>query len=61
VKDVLPLAVRAIGAAMKRDVFSGGKVDLTTITKEGFRRYKREEIDRLIEKDKAIGDRQWLL
>jgi len=34
------LATRAITAAIKRDVASGGSINIVTITKEGFRRHK---------------------
>lgn len=52
VKEMVPLAVRAIGSAMKRDIFSGDGIDVVTITKEGFRRYKKEELDKMVEREK---------
>lgn len=52
VKDCLSLAVKAINSGIKRDIFSGDGVDLASITTDGFKRYKKEEIEKLIEKEK---------
>jgi proteasome beta subunit len=45
----LPIAAKAVGAAMKRDAASGERVDLVSITKAaGFRRYEKEEISKIL-------------
>ncbi len=50
-KDVvsnLTIAAKAVSAAMKRDAASGERVDLTMITKAGFRRLGKEEVAKLL-------------
>lgn len=47
VKELVPLAVKAINTAKKRDPNSGGDVDIVLITKEGFKRLSKDEIERL--------------
>ncbi len=50
-KDIdsnLVIAAKAVSAAMKRDAASGERVDLVTITKNGFRRYDKEEIKKIL-------------
>lgn len=37
VAENLPVAVKAIKAALERDAFSGNKINLVTITKEGYK------------------------
>jgi len=49
VKDNLRCAARAIAAAMKRDAATGEHVDLISITKAGFKRYERPEIEKLLQ------------
>jgi len=49
VKDNLRCAARAIAAAMKRDAATGEHVDLITVTKAGFKRYERGEIEKLVQ------------
>ncbi|MCX8196985.1 MAG: archaeal proteasome endopeptidase complex subunit beta [Candidatus Micrarchaeota archaeon] len=49
VKDNLKIAARAIFAAMKRDAASGEDIDLVSITKAGFRRYEKNEIEKLLQ------------
>ena len=49
VKDNLRTAARAIAAAMKRDAGTGEHVDLISITKAGFKRYERTEIEKLMQ------------
>jgi len=44
----LPIAVKAVSAAMKRDAASGERVDLTCITRAGFRRFEKEDVKKLI-------------
>ncbi len=43
------LALKAIKAATKRDVFTGGGVTLVTITEEGYREWSEEELKSLLE------------
>jgi len=40
---MLPIVVRAVDSAMKRDVASGDSFDVAVITKEGFRELTAEE------------------
>ncbi|MEM4634194.1 MAG: archaeal proteasome endopeptidase complex subunit beta [Candidatus Anstonellaceae archaeon] len=49
VKENLRVAVRAISAAMKRDAASGEHVDLVSITKSGFKRYEKAEVEKLLQ------------
>ncbi|MCX8175232.1 MAG: archaeal proteasome endopeptidase complex subunit beta [Candidatus Micrarchaeota archaeon] len=49
VKDNLRLAARAVAAAMKRDAASGEHVDLVSITKAGFKRYEKSEVEKLLQ------------
>lgn len=43
VSDTLPIVVKAVESAMKRDVASGDGFDVVVITKEGFRELSLEE------------------
>jgi proteasome beta subunit len=43
IKDVLPVVVRAVDSAMKRDIASGDNFDIAVITKEGYRSLSTEE------------------
>lgn len=52
VSDNVPVAIKAINSAIKRDIFSGDGVDVVTVTKEGFRRWSKEEIEKMMEKEK---------
>jgi len=44
VDDGVQLAIRAVSAAMKRDVFSGEGIDVIVIDKKGFRRIDKDKI-----------------
>jgi len=44
----LPIAAKAVRAAIRRDAGSGENVDLCTITKSGFRRLEKDEVKKLI-------------
>jgi proteasome beta subunit len=44
----LPLAGKAVMAAMKRDAATGESVDLTFVTKAGFKRLPKEDVKKLI-------------
>ena len=43
IKDILPVVVRAVDSAMKRDIASGNNFDIAVITKEGYRALTTEE------------------
>lgn len=49
VKDNLRTAAKAIAAAMKRDAATGESVDLVSVTKAGFKRYEKSEVDKLLQ------------
>lgn len=49
VKDNMRAAAKAIAAAMKRDAATGEHVDLISVTKAGFKRYERAEIEKLLQ------------
>lgn len=44
IKENLPLAVRALSIALKRDCGSGDGIDVVSISESGFKRYSEEEI-----------------
>jgi proteasome beta subunit len=44
----LPIAAKAVSAAMKRDAASGERVDVCVVTKYGFKRMKKEEVRKLL-------------
>jgi proteasome beta subunit len=44
----LPIAAKAVAAAMRRDAASGERVDLVTVTRSGFKRFDKEEIAKLV-------------
>ncbi len=44
----LPVAAKAVSAAMKRDAASGERVDLCVVTKFGFKRMEKEDVSRLL-------------
>jgi len=52
ITETIPLVARAIAAAKKRDTASGGGVDVVAITKDGIRKYKPEEVERMLEKSR---------
>ena len=43
IEEVLPVVVRAVDSAMKRDIASGDSFDIAVITKEGYRSLSTEE------------------
>jgi len=49
VKDNLKIALRALSAAMKRDVGTGDGIDLVSIGPGEFKRYDKETIKKLLE------------
>lgn len=44
-EEALRIAVRAVWSAMQRDVFSGNKLNLAVVTKEGFKHIADEKIE----------------
>jgi proteasome beta subunit len=44
----LPIAVKAVTAAIRRDAASGERVDLVVVTKYGFKRMDKEDVKRLL-------------
>ncbi|MBU0762776.1 MAG: archaeal proteasome endopeptidase complex subunit beta [Candidatus Altiarchaeota archaeon] len=50
VEENIPIALRAISAAISRDSHTGDGIGLATITKDGFKQYSDEEIKTLTEK-----------
>lgn len=49
VKDNMRTAARAIMTAMKRDAATGENVDLISITKAGFKRHERAEVEKYLQ------------
>jgi len=49
VEEALSLVVRAVKAAMKRDIASGDSFDVAVITKEGYRELNEEEKTKYLE------------
>jgi len=49
VKDNARAAGKAIAAAMKRDAATGENVDIVTVTKAGFKRYERADVEKLLQ------------
>jgi proteasome beta subunit len=50
IDEMIPVAIKAINAAKKRDVNSGGDIDIVKITKSGFKRLSSEEINKYTKK-----------
>lgn len=50
VKDNLPIVVRAIRSAMERDSASGNGIDVAVITRDGFRKVEKEEVEKYLGK-----------
>ncbi len=44
----LVIAAKAVRAAMRRDAASGENVDLTCVTKSGFKRIEREDVKKMV-------------
>ena len=43
IEETLPVVVRAVDSAMKRDIASGNNYDISIITKEGYQALSAEE------------------
>jgi proteasome beta subunit len=50
VEEALPIVVKAVNAAMKRDVASGNSYNVTVVDKKGYRELSEEEKSRLLVK-----------
>ncbi|MDO8554426.1 MAG: archaeal proteasome endopeptidase complex subunit beta [Candidatus Micrarchaeota archaeon] len=48
IEDNLKVAAKAVYSAMKRDAASGERVDITIITKDGFKRFDKNFVNQLI-------------
>ena len=48
VQEGIPLVVKAVWSAMKRDIGSGDSFDVVTITKDGYRELKEQEKSSLV-------------
>ena len=48
IKDILPVVVRAVDSAMKRDIASGDNYDIAIITKDGYRALSTEEKKKIL-------------
>jgi len=46
--EAVAIAVKAVNAAMKRDVASGEGVDVVAVTKGGYREFSKEEVEKII-------------
>lgn len=44
----LPIAAKAVNAAIKRDAASGERIDLVVVTKYGFKRMDKEDVKRIL-------------
>lgn len=47
-EDSTRVAAKAVSAAMQRDAASGERVDLVVIDRQGFRRYSKDDVKRLL-------------
>ncbi len=47
IKELLPIIVKAVNAAMKRDIYSGNSYNITVIDKNGYRELSDEEKKKL--------------
>jgi proteasome beta subunit len=50
VEELLPIVVKAVNAAMKRDVASGNSYNVTVIDKKGYRELSEEDKSKLLAK-----------
>ena len=48
IKDMLPVVVRAVDSAMKRDIASGDNYDIALITKDGYHALSTEEKKKIL-------------
>jgi len=52
VEENLKVAAKAVRAAMRRDAASGEGIDLVVITKGGFKRYRKDQVNAMLEKER---------
>lgn len=50
VQDNVPIAIKALSSALKRDSATGDGIDIVVITKEGFRKYIDSEVKSIADK-----------
>ena len=50
IEELLPIVMKAVNAAMKRDVASGNSYNVTVIDKNGYRELSEEERNKLLVK-----------
>lgn len=55
VEDNIPVALRALSAALSRDAHTGDGMELVTIKKDGFKRYEEAEVKKLAEASTKKG------
>ena len=48
IPEAIKIGARAVKAAISRDVYTGNGVDVYTITKEGYKKLSKEEIDKIL-------------
>ena len=49
-EDAIKLAVRALKAALKRDIFTGDGIMVVVVTREGYRELSKEEVNEILKK-----------
>lgn len=47
-KEAVSIVVKAINAAMKRDVASGEGIDVVAVTKDGYKEFSKEELNKIL-------------
>ncbi len=50
VEDNISLAARAVSIAMKRDSATGEGIEIVTLTKNGYKRYSKDEVQKILMK-----------
>ncbi len=53
IEENLVIAAKSVHAALKRDAGSGERIDLTIVTKKGFQRVEKEEVEKLLKTQKS--------
>ncbi len=48
IEELLPMAVKAIAIAMKRDIATGDGIALVSVTSKGYKAYTKEEVQSLL-------------
>jgi len=47
-KEAISIVTKAINAAMKRDVASGEGIDVVAVTKDGYKEFSKEELEKIL-------------